>query len=127
TFCGTLSLIQSPTISARPITNGALTKLCTYLAACATLLNASGTDHWRQHDFPERDVQPGQPEDHKGYGGQPMREAFKGAKAWHRLPGTPLRNPEPPHNQIGGAESCDHAKDHDRTEPMQGDFVEMIP
>src|SRR2546423_3464642 len=41
TFCGTLSLIQSPTISARPITNAALTKLCTYLAACATLLNAS--------------------------------------------------------------------------------------
>src|SRR4029078_8770262 len=41
TFRGMLSFIQSATINTRPMTNAALTKLCTYLAACDRLLNAA--------------------------------------------------------------------------------------
>src|SRR6266478_9822466 len=56
-----------------------------------------------------------------------MRETLEGVKASHLLAGTSLRNPNPPHDEIGGAQSCDHAKDHDRPEPVQYDFVEIIP
>jgi hypothetical protein len=56
-----------------------------------------------------------------------MGEALEWAKAAYFLPGTTFRNPKPPHDQIGGAQSCDHAKDHDRAEPAQGDFMEMVP
>src|SRR6266403_984955 len=86
-----------------------------------------GSDHWQQQDLAEYDVQAGQAEDHEGYGRQPMRETLEGVKAGHHLPGTPCRNAKPPDNQIGGAQSRDHAKDHDRTEPPQCDFMEMTP
>src|SRR5258708_28747169 len=56
-----------------------------------------------------------------------MRETLKGVEASHLLPGTSLRNPNPSHDEIGGAQNCDHAKDHDRPEPVQDDFVEIIP
>src|SRR5260370_35188943 len=81
---------------------------------------------WR-HDFPERDVQPGQAEYHEGRSGQPMREALEGVKAQHLPAGPPLRNPERPYDQIGGAKNHDHAEDYDRAEPVQYDFVEIIP
>ena len=45
----------------------------------------------------------------------------------HLPSGTSLRNPEPPEDQIGGAQSGNHAENHDRAEPAQYDFVEMIP
>jgi hypothetical protein len=54
-------------------------------------------------------------------------EALEGVEAGHLLPGAPVRNPKSTHDQIGGAQSYDHAKDHDRAEPAQCDFMEVIP
>src|ERR1700737_4446463 len=85
------------------------------------------SDHRQQDALPKGDSPLGRAEDHEAHGRQPVREALKGVKALHLPPGAPRRNPDPPYDQIGGAQNHDHAKDHDRAEPVQYDFVEIIP
>ena len=127
TFSGRLSLKKITMIRTRPATNAKLVKLCTYLATCEMLGEGLRADHRQQQDLAEGDVEAGQAENDEGHRRQPMRKSLEGLEAENLLPGAPCRDPEPSHDQIGGAQNRDHAEDHDRAAPMQQNLVEIVP
>ena len=56
-----------------------------------------------------------------------MHEALEGAEARHLVTGSSLRDADASEEEIGCGQAGNRGQDHDRAEPVQRDFVEMIP
>src|ERR1700722_2686299 len=81
----------------------------------------------QQKQLSKRDVQARQGEHDERHRREPMREALEGAEALHLLAGTTPRNPDLPEQPITQRQHGDHAEDDYRAQPVQGDFMKMIP
>ena len=127
TFSGRLSLKKIATIRTRPTTNAKLVKLCTYLAACEMSENASGPISGKSTILPKVMFSPVRPRMTKETAVSQCDKSLEGLEAQDLLSGTPCRNPDPSHDQIGHAEQRDRAEDHDRAAPMQQHLVEIVP
>ena len=106
---------------------GNSTKLCAYLPACAKALKASGPMSGSSRSFPKVIFSPVKARTTKDTAVSQCEKRSKALKRDTFLPARPAEIRICPRHQITERQDGDHAEDHDRAEPVQCDFVKIIP